>query len=41
MFMGLEQEKKDKVKVPQQIEMLSLYCTALCFISKKEEYNPK
>ena len=41
MFTGLEQEKKDKVQVPQQNEMLSLYCIALGFISKKEEYNPK
>ena len=32
--------KKSKVKVPQQNEMLSLYCTALGFISKNE-YNPK
>ena len=34
--------KKDKVQqVPQQNEMLSLYCTAIGFISKNEEYNPK
>ena len=30
---------KDKVQVPQRNEMLSLYCTALGFISKNEEYN--
>ena len=41
MFMGLEHEKNDKVQVPQQNEMLSLYCTALDFISKNEEYNPE
>ena len=39
--MGLEREKKDKVQVPQRNEMLSLYCTALGFISKSEEYNPE
>ena len=33
--------KKEKVQVPQQNEMLSLYCIALCFISKNEEYNQK
>ena len=41
MFRGLEHEKKDKVQVPQQNEMLSLYCTALVFISKNEEYTPE
>ena len=41
MLMGLEREKKDKVQVPQRNEMLSLYCTALGFISKSEEYNPE
>ena len=41
MFTGLEYEKKDKVRVPQQNEMLILKCTALGFISKNEEYNPK
>ena len=45
MFRGLlfttEDMKEDKVQVPQQNEMLSLYCTALGFISKNEEYNPK
>ena len=41
MFRGLEHEKKDKVQVPQRNEMLSLYCTALVFISKNEEYNPE
>ena len=39
MFTGLEHEKKDKVQVPQRNEMLRLYCTALGFISKSEEYN--
>ena len=34
-------KKKDKVQVPQRNEMLSLYCTALGFISKNGEYNPK
>ena len=33
--------EKQKVQVPQQNEMLSLYCIALCFISKNEEYNQK
>ena len=28
--------KKDKVQVPQQNEMPSLYCTELGFISEKE-----
>ena len=32
--MGLE-HKKEKVQVPHQNEMLSLYCTALGFICKK------
>ena len=42
MFTGLEHEKKkDKVKVPQWNEMLSLYCTALGFTSENEEYSPK
>ena len=42
MFKGLEHEKKkNKVQVPQWNEMLSLYCTALGFISKNERYNPK
>ena len=41
MFTGLEHEKKGKVQVLQRNEMLSLYCTALGFISKNEEYNPK
>ena len=39
MFMVLEHEKKDKVKLPQWNEMLYLYCTWLSFISKNEEYN--
>ena len=34
-------KKINKVQVPQGNEMLSLYCTALGFISKSEEYNPK
>ena len=29
--------KKDKVRVPQRNEMLSLYCTALGFIGENEE----
>ena len=37
MLTGLE--KEDKVHVPQQKEMLRLYCTALGFISKNAEYN--
>ena len=41
MFKGLEHEKKKNVQVPQWNEMLSLYCTALGFISKNERYNPK
>ena len=32
-------EKKDKAQVPQRIEMLHLYCTAVGFISKNEEYK--
>ena len=32
-------KKKDIVQVPQRNEMLRLYCTALGFISKSEEYN--
>ena len=40
MFTSLENEKKDKVQVTQQNEMLSLYWTAFGFISKNEEYNP-
>ena len=31
--------KKDKAQVPQRIEMLRLYCTAVGFISKNEEYK--
>ena len=34
-----EDMKKDKVQVPQRNEMLSLYCAALGFISKNEEYK--
>ena len=34
-------KKKHRLHVPQQNEMLSLYCTALGFISENEEYNPK
>ena len=30
-----------KVQVPQRNEMLSLYCTAIGFISKNEENNRK
>ena len=43
MFTGLlfttEDMKKDKVQVPQKIEMPSSYCTVLGFISKNEEYK--
>ena len=41
MFTDLEHQKKDKVKVPQRNEMVSLYCSALGFVSKNEEYNPE
>ena len=42
LLTGLKHEKKkDKMQVPQQNKMLRLYCTALGFISKNEEYNPK
>ena len=34
-------KKRDKVQVPQGNKMLSLYYTALGFISKNEEYNPE
>ena len=34
-------KKKDEVHVPQRNEVLSLYCTALGFISKNEKYNPE
>ena len=34
-------KKKDKIQVPQWNERLSLYFTALGFISKNEEYNHK
>ena len=33
--------EKGKVQVPQQNEMLSLYCTTLGLITKNEEYNPE
>ena len=33
--------EKDKVQVPQQNEMLSLWCTVLNVITKNEEYNPE
>ena len=36
IFKDLKHDKKDKVQVPQQNEMPSLYCTALGFISEKE-----
>ena len=32
-------EKKKKVQVPQRNEMLTLYCIALPFINKNEEYK--
>ena len=41
MFTRLEHEEKNKVQVPHWNEMLSVYCTALGFVSKKEEYNSK
>ena len=41
MFTGLEHEKNLKYKCLNEIKYLSLYCTALGFISKNEEYNPK
>ena len=39
MFTGLEHGKKDKVQAPQGNEMPSLYCIALGFIIKNEEYD--
>ena len=39
-FSPMKTWKKDKVQVPQQTEMLNLYCTALGFISK-DEYKLK
>ena len=39
--LNIKKKKKDKVQVPQQNEMQSLYCAALGFISKNEEYNPE
>ena len=39
MFTGLEHRKKDKVQAPQGNEMPSLYCIALGFIIKNEEYD--
>ena len=39
--MDHEHEKKDKVQVLHQNEMPSLYCNALHFIGRNEEYNPK
>ena len=46
MFIGLlftteDIKKTEKVQVPQQNEILSLYGTALGFISKNEEYDPE
>ena len=41
MFTDLEYEKKDKVQVPQQNEILSSYRTAPGFFSKNKEYNPE
>ena len=38
-FSPLKSRKINKVQVPQQNEMLSLYCTALGLISKNEECN--
>ena len=40
-FSPLKTWKKDKVQIPQQNEMLSLYRTAIGFTSENEEYNPK
>ena len=39
IFTILEHEEKIKYKCLN--EMLSLYCTALGFFSKNEEYNPE
>ena len=43
IFTGLlfttEEMKKDEVQVPLQNEMLTLYCTALGFVSKNEKYK--
>ena len=43
MFMGLLFITEDmaKVQVPQRNKMLSLYCTAIGFISNNEENNRK
>ena len=42
LLTGLKHEKKKiKCKCPNKIKMLRLYCTALGFISKNEEYNPE
>ena len=40
IFTVLEHEKKDKVQVPHQNKMLSLYCTALGLISKMKTIIP-
>ena len=40
-FSPLKTWKKDKVQVPQRNEMLSLYHSAIGFISENEECNPK
>ena len=34
-----EDTKKKKVQVPQQNQMLTLYCIVLPFINKNEEYK--
>ena len=34
-------QEKVKVQVPQQNEILNLYCTVLGLISKNGEYNPE
>ena len=39
LLFTIENMKKDKV--PRRNEMLSLYCTALGFVSKNGEYNPE
>ena len=41
MFTGLEQEKKISASTSMKWNAKFLYCTALGFITKNEEYNPK
>ena len=35
----MKNKKTNKLQVPQQNEMLSLYCTVLGLVSKNEEYK--